>query len=85
MGDRMRFVSLQSKDVVNVCDGCRIGYVSDIEVDNLCNRIEAIIVEKSSIFNIFCVFKEIPSLRIPCGDIVCIGEDVILVNIPVND
>lgn len=85
MGDRMRFVSLQSKDVVNVCDGCRIGYVSDIEVDRTCNHIEAIIVERSSILNIFCFFKEIPCICIPCHDIVCIGEDVILVNIPVNE
>ena len=81
----MRFVSLQSKDVVNVCNGCRVGYVSDVEIDNLCNSIEALIVERSSFFNIFCFFKEIPCIYIPCKDIVCIGEDVILVNIPIND
>lgn len=84
MGDRMRFVSLQSKDVVNVCDGSRIGYVSDIEIDDVCHTIEAIIVEESNFFHIFCFFKEVPTICIPCRDIVCIGEDVILVNIPSN-
>ena len=29
----MRFVKLQSKDVVNVVDGCKVGFISDIEID----------------------------------------------------
>ena len=29
----MRFVSLQSKDVINVYDGKKIGYIADIELD----------------------------------------------------
>ena len=30
----MRFVKLQSKDVINVVvDGCKIGFISDIEID----------------------------------------------------
>ena len=29
----MRLVSLQSKDVINVYDGRKIGYIADIEVD----------------------------------------------------
>ena len=31
-----RFSSLKCKEVVNVCDGCRLGFVSDVEVD-ICN------------------------------------------------
>ena len=26
-----RFSSLKCKEVVNVCDGCRLGYVGDVE------------------------------------------------------
>ena len=28
----MRFVKLQSKDVINVVDGCKIGFISDINL-----------------------------------------------------
>lgn len=81
MGDDMRFVSLQSKDVVNAATGSKIGYVSDIEIDPLCRCIQAIIVEKFSAFRLICFFKGPPCLIIPIENIITIGEDVILVNI----
>ena len=42
----MRFVSLQSKDVINVYDGKKIGYIADIELDWCQKCIRALIVEK---------------------------------------
>lgn len=81
MGDGMRFVSLQSKDVVNAATGSKIGYVADIEIDPLCRCVQAIIVEKSSAFRLLCFFKGPPCLIIPMENIITIGEDVILVNI----
>ena len=27
-----RMVELRCKEVINICDGCRIGYVGDVEV-----------------------------------------------------
>ena len=41
----MRFVSLQSKDVINVYDGKKIGYIADIELDWCQKCIRALIVE----------------------------------------
>lgn len=79
----MRFVKLQSKDVVNVCTGCKIGYVSDIEIDWECQSICALIVEKYSFFNLFCFFKENPCFVIPIECVISIGGDVILVNIDI--
>lgn len=77
----MRFVKLQSKDVINVIDGCKIGFISDIEID-LCKRcIESIVVEKNSIFKLLCFFKETPCVVIPIECVVSIGGDVILVSI----
>lgn len=52
----MRFVKMQTKEVVNVCDGKKIGYVSDIEICWSSKCIEAIIVEKMNIFRFFLFF-----------------------------
>ena len=54
----MRFVSLQSKDVINVYDGKKIGYIADIELDWCQKCIRALIVEKMNFFHFFCFFKE---------------------------
>ena len=53
----MRFVSLQSKDVINVYDGKKIGYIADIELDWCQKCIRAFIVEKMNFFHFFCFFK----------------------------
>jgi len=50
----MRFVSLQSKDVINVYDGKKIGYIADIELDWCQKCIRALIVEKMNFFHFFC-------------------------------
>lgn len=77
----MRFVTLQSKDVVNVVNGCKIGFISDIEIDWCTRKIQAIVVEKYSFFKLFCFFKEAPCLVIPIECVVSIGGDVILVTV----
>ena len=80
-GDRMRFVSLQSKDVINVYDGKKIGYIADIELDWCQKCIRALIVEKMNFFHFFCFFKEPPVLVIPIECVISLKGDVILVNI----
>jgi YlmC/YmxH family sporulation protein len=77
----MKLVTLQSKDVVNVVDGCKIGFISDIEIDWLTKQVCAIVVERYSLFRIFCFFKEMPCITIPVACIISVGGDVILVNI----
>ena len=77
----MRFVKLQSKDVVNVVNGCKIGFISDIEIDWCTRTIQAIVVEKSSFLKLICFFKEAPCIVIPIECVVSIGGDVILVTI----
>ena len=74
----MRFVSLQSKDVINVYDGKKIGYIADIELDWCQKCIRALIVEK---MNFFRFFKEPPVLVIPIECVISLKGDVILVNI----
>ncbi len=78
----MRFIKMQSKDAVDVVSGSKIGYVSDLEIDERCQCIEAIIVERYSLFKLICFFKGPPVLVIPIEDIMTIGDDVILVRKP---
>ena len=77
----MRFLTLQSKDVVNAATGTKIGYVVDVEIDPYCRTIQALIVERFSAFKLICVIKGPPAFIIPIENILTIGEDVILVNV----
>lgn len=77
----MRLIELQCKDVINVENGCRIGYVCDIEIDPQLACICSIIVEKKSMLNYLKFVKEPNVIVIPIENIVSIGKDVILVNI----
>ena len=59
----MRFVSLQSKDVINVYDGKKIGYIADIELDWCQKCIRALIVEKMNFFHFFPLISQRESNR----------------------
>ena len=72
-----RITDLRYKEVVNVRDGCCLGYVSDIEVDTVTARVEALIIFGRSRFLFF--FRAEDTV-IPWCDIEVIGEDTILVN-----
>ena len=75
----MRIVSLcelKNKEVVNICDGRRLGFVSDIEIDVECGKVIAIIMPSDG--KLFSLSKCDP-VRVLWGDIECIGDDVILV------
>ena len=68
--------NFREKEVINSCDGRKLGYVSDIEFDVCDGRILSIIVPlKGGFFG--CGGEEI---IIPWAKIQKIGEDVILVD-----
>lgn len=77
----MRFLSLQSKDVINSATGKKIGYVVDVEIDTMCRCIQALIVERNISFHLVCFFKGPPCFIIPIENVITIGEDVIIVNL----
>ena len=77
----MRFICLQSKDVINASTGSKIGFVVDMEIDPICRCIQAIIVERFSALKLISLFKGPPTIIIPIENIITIGEDVIIVNI----
>lgn len=70
---------LRQKEVININDATRLGYVSDVEVTLNKGEIEAIIVPgKMKLFH----FGKNDDLVIEWEKIKVIGEDVILVDIP---
>ena len=73
----MRLSDLQSKDIVALEDGKKIGNVIDVLIDEKGNLV-ALIVQQSKFLNNF--FSSQNEIEIKWGQIKKIGEDVILVN-----
>ncbi|MBR6728687.1 MAG: YlmC/YmxH family sporulation protein [Clostridia bacterium] len=72
---------LRQKEVINLSDAGRLGFVADVEVSLEAGAIEAVIVPgRSRIFN----FGKGNDLVIPWEKIKRIGEDVILVDLPIE-
>ena len=70
------FSDIRDKEVVNVRDGKRLGYVCDAEIDCVCGKICSIILPGPSKF---LGFVRGPVIRIPWERIERIGDDIILV------
>lgn len=78
-----RIQTLRQKEVINICDGARLGFVCDVEIDTTCGRVVSIIVPgPAKFFGIFGCDRE---YRIPWCDIKRIGEDIILVDVRLCD
>ncbi len=76
--------SLREKEVVNLCDGNRLGYICDIEIDITSGRIISIIVPGDNRFFSISLNKT-TDIRISWDKINRIGDDIILVTVPVNE
>lgn len=73
------FSELKRKEVINVCDGARLGCVCDLELDDTSGTICSIIVPGPSRF--MGLLKGSDELVIPYCRIQKIGGDVILVQV----
>lgn len=75
----IKISELQSKEVVNIGDGRRLGTVSDLDIDMDNGSVRSIIVPGSGRF--FGLFSSGQDYVIPWTQIVKIGTDVILVEL----
>lgn len=73
----MRLSDLQSKDIINVDDGKKIGNIIDIAVENN-GKMKSLIVERGKFFG--SMFSNKNEIEIRWEQIEKIGEDVILVH-----
>jgi YlmC/YmxH family sporulation protein len=75
----MKISELQTKDVVNILDGRKLGTVTDLDINLHQGRIDAIICPgEGKLFGLLSGGEEIV---IPWRNIVKIGNDVILVRL----
>ena len=74
-----RFCKLRQKEVVNCIDGCILGFVCDLIIDECEGAIEAIVVPKPG--RLFVWGKGDRDIVIPWCKIEKIGKDVIIVRL----
>jgi YlmC/YmxH family sporulation protein len=75
----MKVSELQTKDVVSVTDGRKLGMIGDLDIDLENGMIRAIIVPSSGRF--FGMFGGGQDFVIPWNQIIKIGSDVVLVEL----
>lgn len=76
----MKISDFQTKDVINIVDGKKLGQINDLELDLRHGRIDSIVVpHQSRFFGLFASSEG--DVIIPWRNIVKIGIDVILVRL----
>lgn len=79
----LTFCELRAKEVVNTCDGKRLGNIIDMVFDSSCARVLGFIVPAEK--TLFSFLKSSNDIFIPYNKIRKIGKDIILVELaPVN-
>ena len=78
----MRFLDLRDKEIINISNGHRLGCVYDLEIEFPKGELRALIVPGPARF--FGLFGREPDFLIPVDSVTCLGQDIILVNIPGN-
>lgn len=74
-----RSSDFRQKEVINISDGKRLGFVSDVEIDLESGKIDAIILP--GVGKLFGLLGKESEFVIPWEKIVKIGEDIILVEL----
>ena len=73
---------IRQKEVININDGKRFGFIADIEIDEKSGKIKKIIIPACG--KIFGIFGHEKEYCIPWCDIKQIGDDIILVDIDIE-
>ncbi len=80
--ERLCSCELREKEIINVCNGARLGCPNDFEFNACDGRITALVVSRSGGFLGLGRGDEI---IIPWNKIECIGSDTILVKLSADD
>ena len=75
--NNVTFKDLIRKEVINICNGKKLGNIFDAELDIQCNRIVAYLIKERRIE----FFKKEQIYRVPIRNIKKIGKEIILVEI----
>lgn len=74
-----RISDFREKEVINISDGRRIGFVADVEIDIQNGRIDALIVPAGG--RLFGIIGKDNEFIVPWEKVKKIGEDIILVDL----
>jgi len=72
---------LRSREVINICDGARLGHICDIEIDECTGQLLSLIIPGES--KLFGLIRSDEEIVIPYSAIKKLGDDVILVEVNV--
>ena len=75
----VRMYDMKQKEVINVKDGCRYGFICDVEIDEHCGKVISIIVPGPG--RILGMFGNDQEYKIPWCDICHFGGDIVLVDV----
>ena len=75
----LTFSDLKSREVINVCDGARLGKICDIEIDECTGQLLSLIIPGES--KLLGLIRSDEELVIPYSAIKKLGDDVILVEV----
>lgn len=82
-GDFMvRIIEMKQKEVINISDGCRLGYVSDIMICVKEGKLKKIIIPGPG--KIMGVFGREQEYQVDWEKIKKIGDDIILVDVNID-
>jgi YlmC/YmxH family sporulation protein len=79
----LRINDLKQKEVININDGKRFGFVNDVEIDCMCGKIKKIIIISCKKF--LGIFGKELEIQIPWNEIRQIGDDIILIDVDINE
>lgn len=77
----LTFCELKSREVINICDGARLGRICDMELDECTGQLLSLIIPGDS--KLFGLIRSDEELVIPYSAIKKLGDDVILVEVDV--
>ncbi len=78
-----KFSQLQEKEVINICDGRRLGYVCDLSLDLCSGKICGLMIpDEGEKWSFFCKERY---FYVPWRCIKRIGDDIILVEANTED
>lgn len=80
MGDIMRICELREKEVINICNCECLGFVVDVDIDECNGCVRALIIPRCG--KMFGFMGKSNDIIIPWKQIVKIGPDIILVELP---
>ena len=69
---------LKAKEVINISDGARLGYVSDVEIDLSEGKLISLIIEGS--YKLMGLFGKTTDIVIKWENIKKIGNDIIVID-----